>query len=50
MLTPQEKEISIHIQLEKICDILEGTLTHRRVLNTQGEATKQFIITYKDND
>lgn len=50
MITPQEKEIIIYMQLQNVCDILEGTLEHKICVNSRGEETKKFVITYKDND
>jgi hypothetical protein len=49
-MTPQEKEIKLHLQLEDVCDMLNGTLTHKTCVNSRGEETKQFVITYTEND
>ena len=50
LMTPQEKEIKLHLQLEEVCDMLNGTLTHKTCVNSRGEETKQFVITYTEND
>jgi len=48
-MSEKEKEIMIQIQLENICQLVDGKMYHKSILNSRGERTEQIVIEYSSD-
>ena len=49
VMSEKEKEIMIQIQLENICQLVDGKMYHKSILNSRGERTEQIVIEYSSD-
>ena len=47
-MSEKEKEIMIQIQLENICQLVNGKMYHQTITNSRGEKTERIVIEYTD--
>ena len=49
-MTEQEKDITIHMQLNNICNLVNGTWKHSTIVHSNGKREEKFIISYPHVD
>lgn len=47
-MTDKEKEIILKMQLNNICEMLDGKLNHQHVIDSKGNASRRIIIEYQE--
>ncbi len=47
-MTEEEKKFIINLQLNNICEILDGKLNHQQVIDSKGNASRRIIIEYQE--
>ena len=48
VMSEKEKEIMIQIQLENICQLVDGKMYHQTIVNSRGEQMERIVIEYTD--
>jgi hypothetical protein len=48
VMTDKEKEIILKMQLNNICEMLDGKLNHQHVIDSKGNASRRIIIEYQE--
>ena len=45
-MNQQEKDITIHMQLNNICNLVNGTWKHTTIVHSNGKREEKFVISY----
>ena len=45
-MNQQEKDITIHMQLNNICNLVNGTWKHSTIVHSNGKREEKLIISY----
>ena len=45
-MNQQEKDITIHMQLNNICNLVNGTWKRSTIVHSNGKREEKFIISY----
>ena len=49
-VTDKEKEIILKMQLQNICELVDGKLNHQHVIDSKGNASRRIVIEYKEKN
>ena len=48
-MTETEKKIFVNMQIDNICNLLDGEVNIVTIVNSRGETSKRIVIEYKDD-